>query len=303
MNLADSVRRHCEQVCGDLKFIKINHDRLADYASTLGPSESIRPDRVESKPLRSPSAIERQRLLVLSLDAINFGSGWHDVVAKKQGLSGARSMAAGLSEFEANQGPLHPATLQSLDQTRCAEIFGQDQHNPDAMELMGHFADSLSQLAAHVEANGSASDLIEGCEGSAVRLAESLAQVQTFADVGFYKRAQIAAADLARHGLANFDDLPMLTAFADNLVPHVLAIDGIIDLNSDLASQIANGVLLEPGARPETELRAAAVHVVELICSQTPHLRAMDIDQMLWERGAGPRYKQRRRPRCRSLYY
>lgn len=303
MNLADSVRRHCAQVCGDLKFIKINHDRLADYAITTTPPEPTKPALQESKSLRSPTAIERQRLLVLSLDAINFGSGWHDVVAKKEGLSGARSMAAALYEFEANNGPLTPATLQSLDQTRCAEIFGQDHQNSDAMELMGHFSEALNQIGAHIEAHGSASNLIEGCASSAVRLAESLAQVSSFADVGFYKRAQIAAADLARNGLADFDDLPKLTAFADNLVPHVLAVDGIIDIDSDLARHIARGDLLKPGSRPETELRAAAVHVVELMCRQTPQLRAMDIDQSLWERGGGVRYKQRRRPRCRSLYY
>ena len=44
----------------------------------------------------------------------------------------------------------------------------------------------------------------------------------------FLKRAQIAAADLCRAGVAEFADLGELTMFADNLVPHVLRLDGIL---------------------------------------------------------------------------
>ena len=45
--------------------------------------------------------------------------------------------------------------------------------------------------------------------------------------VPFLKRAQIAAADLApRRASSQFPDLERLTMFADNLVPHVLRLDG-----------------------------------------------------------------------------
>ena len=49
-----------------------------------------------------------------------------------------------------------------------------------------------------------------------------------FDDVGFWKRAQIAANDLALAGVAEFDDLDELTIFADNVVPHVLRVDGVL---------------------------------------------------------------------------
>ncbi len=49
-----------------------------------------------------------------------------------------------------------------------------------------------------------------------------------FDDRGFYKRAQITPSDLALAGVAEFDDLDRLTIFADNLVPHVLRVDGVL---------------------------------------------------------------------------
>ena len=125
--------------------------------------------------------------------------------------------------------------------------------------------------------------------------------------VHFYKRAQIAAADLERRlgpiaGRPIFDDLPHLTAFADNLVPHVLRVDGVLRYDPDLAATIDRGDRLEPGSRPEIEIRAAGVEVVERLAIRTG-ARPMDIDEMLWQRGGAPHYKAIRRHRARSLFY
>ena len=49
-----------------------------------------------------------------------------------------------------------------------------------------------------------------------------------FDERGFWKRAQITANDLALAGVAEFPDLDRLTIFADNLVPHVLRVDGVL---------------------------------------------------------------------------
>jgi len=124
-----------------------------------------------------------------------------------------------------------------------------------------------------------------------------------FDDIGYYKRAQIAGADLARESLAHFVDLAELTAFADNLVPHVLWVDGVIDLAPELIATISHGQLLEPGGAAERELRAAAVHAVELLATHRDDLTPMSIDEALWVRGADTRYKSHPRPRCRSFYY
>ena len=89
-----------------------------------------------------------------------------------------------------------------------------------------------------------------------------------FDDRGFYKRAQIVAADLALAGVASFADLDRLTIFADNLVPHVLRCEGILVYDESLAARIDAGELLPPGG-PEREIRACAVHACELISART----------------------------------
>jgi hypothetical protein len=122
-----------------------------------------------------------------------------------------------------------------------------------------------------------------------------------FDDRGFYKRAQIVPSDLALAGVARFDDLDRLTIFADNLVPHVLRMDGVLRYHPALAARIDAGELLPPG-REEQEIRACALHACEQLAerSGTPP-RVLDI--RLWNRGQAPEYKPTPRHRTRSVYY
>jgi hypothetical protein len=124
-----------------------------------------------------------------------------------------------------------------------------------------------------------------------------------YVPVPFLKRAQIAAADLQRAGAARFDDVHQLTIFADNLVPHVLTLDGILTLSPALQHKIEQGELLVHGSREEVELRACAVHAAELMLEHKPGTTAAALDGALWERGGGAFYKARRRPRCRTTAY
>lgn len=154
--------------------------------------------------------------------------------------------------------------------------------------------------------------MVDTSGGSALALADLLASWDAFADtstyagrpVPFFKRAQIAAADVDRAGLASFPDRDRLTAFADNLVPHVLRVDGVLRLDPALERAIDAGELLEHGAPAEVELRAAAVHAVELLAAATGgRLAPAEIDALLWNRGRAPRYKAIPRPRSRNTAY
>jgi hypothetical protein len=50
-------------------------------------------------------------------------------------------------------------------------------------------------------------------------------------------------------------------------------------------------------------MRAGAIHAAELICRARPDLTPVHVDQLLWTRGGGPRYKAVPRPRARCTAY
>ncbi len=178
---------------------------------------------------------------------------------------------------------------------------------------MALFARSLNDLGRHVAADhdGRFAAVTDVAESSAVALVDHLAGWDAFADtsrydglaVPFLKRAQIAAADLARAGVAAFHDLDRLTMFADNLVPHVLRLDGILTYDPDLLIRIEQGELIEHDSREEVEIRACALHAVELIVAERAGALAADIDAVLWNRGQEPRYKDSPRHRSRCTAY
>ncbi len=187
---------------------------------------------------------------------------------------------------------------------------------------MGLFSGALNNLGGLLLAkySGSFLGLAGAARGSVETMVGLLTKMPAFDDrekyrsgltVHFYKRAQLACADLAlafdRKGPGRFDNLERLTIFADNLVPHVLRVDGILDYDKKLAARIEKGELIPSGSDEEIELRAAAVHAVELIAeslrSSDRPLTPMDLDYILWNRGQEPFYKSRPRHRTRTVYY
>jgi hypothetical protein len=122
-----------------------------------------------------------------------------------------------------------------------------------------------------------------------------------FADRDFYKRAQITASDLELAGIAAFGDIDRLTIFADNLVPHVLRVDGVLIYDDRLAAHIDAGHRLRHGPQ-EREIRACAVHACALLARRTG-MTERDIDNALWTRGGAPEYMAVPRHRCRTIFY
>ena len=187
--------------------------------------------------------------------------------------------------------------------------------------LMGLFAQALNDLGAWLGGRYDDDPLgpIADAGHSAARLVNLLAAMPYFRDVSsyqgvevpLYKRAQLLAADLAiafaGQGPGEFHDLDRLTIFADNLVPHVLRVDGLLEYDADLLGRIDHGELIPAGSPEEVEIRAVAVHAVERIVTE---LRAADIpatarelDYLLWNRGQGPSYKAQPRHRTRTVFY
>ena len=290
MGLCDEVRRSCAQVAAGAMSVTIDLDRLGAVAP--GPEPVLDPERHYLEGDR-----EAVTAYLLTLDSINFGSGWFPTLRKRPGCSGYYTVAWALAEHFRSAGPWAAAELRALDAATIALVLEQEEGH----ELMGLYARALNDLGTFL-GERSVLDAVEAAGGSAERLAGELAAgMPFFDDPGFYKRAQIAPNDLALAGVAEFSDLDTLTIFADNLVPHVLRMDGVLRYDPPLAARIDAGELLEPGAK-EREIRACALHACELIAAQM-EVPPRVLDTWLWNRGQDARYKSVPRHRTRSVWY
>jgi hypothetical protein len=305
-SIPDRVRAACAWVADRARSVEIAEGALEPYAAKLLTATA--PGQAEI-PLPGIDR-EARAAFVICLDAINFGSGWWPTIRKRPGLSGYSTIETGLVERFRAEGAWSAEDLMRLTVAELAAVTGQDPEHP----LMERYADSLRDVGRRVQAEhgGSFAALVEAAGGSALALADLLAGWDAFADVSvydgepvpFFKRAQIAAADLNRMGVAELRDEARLTAFADNLVPHVLRVDGMLELGPDLERRIDAEELLVHGSPEEVELRACAVHAIELLSAATDaRLSPAQIDAALWNRGRDQRYKSRPRPRCRNTAY
>jgi Potential Queuosine, Q, salvage protein family len=308
--ITDELREACAWVADRSKSVHVFETRIDAYASELAEL-----DRETQVPGASaaPELAQRETRAAfwLTLDAINFGSGWFPTLRKRRWPTGYRTIEGGLRSRFDSCGPWSASELMGLEPEELGVWLDQEPGH----ELIGLFAASLRDLGSHVAAAGSFSAVVEAADGSAVELVATLAQWGCYRDVSAYdgrsvpflKRAQIAAADLDRAGVAAFNDLPRLTLFADNLVPHVLRLDGVLGFAPELSQRIGREELIAHGSREEIEIRACAVHAVELIVAaargRLPGTNAAQIDQLLWNRGQGARYKAVPRHRSRGTAY
>jgi hypothetical protein len=275
MHLLDEVRSHCRSIAESARFVSIDLDAAREAPPVAAAAPSGGADQL------------------LQLDAINFGSGWFPTLRKRPGLSGYRTVAAAFAEH----GPWSNTELRALDARAVAAALGQEAGHP----LMRLYAEALRDLGRFLD-DRSALDLVDAADGSAERLATLLARgMRFFDDRGFYKRAQIVPSDLALAGAASFADLDRLTIFADNLVPHVLRVDGVLRYDPELAAHIDSQRLL-PQGQAEQEIRACALHACEQLAARTG-IPPRELDIRLWNRGQAPEYKAVPRHRTRSVYY
>ncbi len=303
----DELRAACREVARRGRHVRIDEAAIPSYAARL----PRRPAPAEPDPavhlVGGPR--ERRAAFWLTLDAINFGSGWFPTLRRRPGRSGYGTIASAIRERFERHGPWSAAELATIDNVEVAAALGQDAGH----ELMGLFAASLNDLGNRIgsEFGGDYAALPDAAGIEALALVERLSRWPCFADsstyqelrLPFLKRAQLVAADLANAGLAHFADLGRLTMFADNLVPHVLRLDGILRFDAGLVDRIELGEQIEHGSAEEVEIRACAVHAVELLVASRPESRAADLDKLLWNRGQGERYKARPRHRCRCTAY
>jgi len=315
----DRIRSACRKVAERARFVHVRHDRIPALVSTLPEHASLTPTYDEAHHFRGDEA--ETAAYIVTLDAVNFGSGWFPHLAKRPGLSGYFTIASSLADRFRTEGPFDAETLQRISPESCAEIFGQDLVTEPMQELMTLFARAWNDLGRDLldRFDGRFERMIQAAQGSAARLVEILASQPLFRDVSTYddlavplfKRAQILPSDLALAfngaGLGRFSDLDRLTIFADNLVPHVLRIEGVLTYEDDLLKRIERCEPIEAESREEIEIRACAVHAVACLadhlksCGRPATERCLDI--ALWTYGQHPEIKAEPRHRTRTPYY
>jgi hypothetical protein len=319
LRLLDEVRTACKTVAEHATRVRIDYDRIPSYAAALPIEKARQPGHdPQSHYLRQG---EDTAAFFLTLDSINFGSGYFPHLKKRPGKSGYFTVASCLNDRFKKQGPLSALELTRLTAQDCIVMFEQEPDNRPIAELMQLFVKALNDLGWYVrqDFNGSFRELIETAGASAESLMHLLIRMPYFYDlelydaleVPFYKRAQLAAADLSLafsgKGLGKFDDLQNLTIFADNLVPHVLRIDKILLYTERLVSQIDSEHLIPAGSAEEIEIRACALHAVELLKAELQasghQVTSMGLDFLLWNRGQQPAYKSFPRHRTRTVFY
>lgn len=318
-NLFEQVRTACKDVAANANRVVINYDILPAYAASLPVHSATRPELDPG--CHCLGKEETTVAFLLTLDTINFGSGYFPHLSKRPGMSGYFSIASSLNDVYKTHGDLSAADLERITIDTCTRIFGQDPANLVIRELMGHFTSALNDLGRYLldSFSGNFAALVEDAASSAARFVQLLKKMPYFNDIGrykgnevpFFKRAQITAADLSiafkgrRWG--HFDDLDQLTIFADNLVPHVLRMDGVLVYEESLEAEITAENLIPAGSVEEIEIRACALHAAELIKAEileSGHIiHSSDLDNFLWNRGQQPYYKAVPRHRTRCVFY
>jgi hypothetical protein len=318
VSIFEEIRTACAVVSERARSVRILDHGLCKLADDLsGSAADASPADPAHRPRRSA---EETIAFVVTLDAVNFGSGWFPHLVKRPGCSGYFTISTALSEHFDEHGPIPAAALRSMTAERCAALFGQPMAAPIDV-LMEHFARSWRDLGEHlvIRHAGEFVRLIDAAGHRAGGLVGQLAEMPLYRDVShygdvevpFFKRAQITCADLAGafagSGPGCVEDLHQLTIFADNLVPHVLRVEGVLEYAPALLARIDAEQLIPAGSPEEIEIRAVALHAVEqmvgLLGREGVETTAQRLDQLLWNRGQSPAIKARPRHRTRSIYY
>jgi len=261
MPMVEEIRAACARVAERARSVRVVEAAIEPYARMLPAVSPPVPDLPDAD-------LETRAAFSLTLNAVNFGSGWFPTLRKPEGLSGFRTVEAALRA----RGPWRAGALVGIGAEEVARTLGQDPRH----ELMALFAHALDELGRRVRDDHGGSFLaLARAGGGSVHLA----------------------------GIAPADDIAALTLFADNLVPHVLRLDGVLEFAPELIARIEREELIERGSPEEVEIRACALHAVELLVAAHGATTATAVDNALWHRGGEPRYKARPRHRAPCTAY
>lgn len=92
--------------------------------------------------------------------------------------------------------------------------------------------------------------------------------------------------------------------FADNLLPHIFRIEGILEYDPQLMARIEQGLIIEAGSHEEIEIRAFGVQCVEELTRILGNeLFPAQVDVFLWNLGQDQYYKKHPRHLTKTFFY
>ncbi len=302
--LPELVRASAAAITVQAKHVSLHEERIADYTRALLDKYPLITKLDDAHHFLSQASPEATASYVLALDSLNFGSGYFGIARELDVSLEYNEVAAALKMAFAESRLNTPQKWAEVTPAECHDIFSIPKSaHPALDQLMIYFANHL-QVTGLIIVNdyaGEVLNLLAAAENSAAKLAEIVGKWPTFRDVEiykgaeapFYKRAQILAADmfLAFDGKAPaaFDDMDSLTAFADNMVPHVLRHDGILSYAPELVARIEAGIEIPRGSEEETEIRAIGIHAIERMKAAAiaagRKVTSVNLDHIIWNRG------------------
>src|SRR5437867_10069813 len=104
--ITDSIRDACAQVANQAKFVRIEEGSLKRYALSLQLNLAAAPTLDPSTHYLADEA--GTAAFFVTLDAINFGSGYFPHLKKRPGMSGYFTVASSLKNEFDQHGPMSP---------------------------------------------------------------------------------------------------------------------------------------------------------------------------------------------------
>src|SRR5262245_35092031 len=135
--LVDDIRAACARVAERARHVEIDDDAIPAYARSLDPSEA--PDAPDPDAHFVGGSLEDRAAYTITLDAVNFGSGWFPTLRKRDGRSGYFTVAAGVRDRFVKLGPWRPRDLARIEPAEIAAWLDQDPGH----ELIALFAAAL----------------------------------------------------------------------------------------------------------------------------------------------------------------
>ena len=109
-SLLDEVRASCARIAAGARRVEIDLERIE--AVEPAPPPALDPERHYLE--GSPEQVARY---LLTLDAVNFGSGWFPTIRKRPGCSGYFTVASALADRFREEGPWSNAELRGARRT------------------------------------------------------------------------------------------------------------------------------------------------------------------------------------------